>query len=396
MTLLSMPAWPNFTGFRISVAAGVVSFALLSAGCGDDDVRPEPVELQTFTPSASYSKSWSENIGDGYDDEALSLSPLLVDTSIFAVSRDGELKALDRTTGETLWERDLDVEISGGVGGTAGELYLTTPDGVLIAVSATDGSDIWQVDIDSEVLSAPLRVKDLIVVQSIDGVVSAYETNDGLKRWEYREEEPALTVRGTSPLTYDSRSDLVLAGFANGSVVGLEPRSGVPAWSQLVAEPRGKTELDRLIDVDGGVSVARGEVYAVAYQGNIASLSSIRGRVDWLEKASSFNTPAVDSDLILLTAENGDVIAWDESTKTQLWRTSEYAYRELSSAALIGRHAVFGDLEGYVHVLSLSSGKTVARFRPADEAILTAPIAVDGVLYVYGSDGELSAWSLDE
>lgn len=396
MTYLSKSSWLNVTGSKVSIGAGLIFVALLGAGCGEDDVRPEPVELQTFSPSASYSKSWSESVGDGYDEEALSLSPLVVDTSIFAVSRSGELKALDRMTGETLWERDLDVEISGGVGGNAGELYLTTPDGVLIAVSATDGSDIWQIDIDSEVLSAPLQVKDLVVVQSIDGVVSAYETSNGIKRWDYREEEPALTVRGTSPLTYDSRSDLVLTGFANGSVVGLEPRSGVAAWNQTVAEPRGKTELDRLIDVDGGASLARGEVYAVAYQGNIASLSSIRGRVDWLEKASSFNTPAVDSDLILLTAENGDVIAWDERTKTELWRTSEYAYRELSSAAMIGRHAIFGDLEGYIHVLSLSGGKTVARFRPADEAILVAPIIVDKVIYVYGSDGELSAWSLDE
>ena len=369
---------------------------LTLTGCGDDDVRPEPVELEPITPSVTLTRAWTTSIGDGYDDEAVSLMPLVLSDRIIAVSRDGELRAMERNSGQALWERSLDDIVSGGVGGDSQQVYVTTADGNLIALSAETGDQLWQISTSSEVLAAPLVARGLVIVQTIDGLVSAYDVGAGQKRWDYREQEPALTVRGTSPLNFDERSDLVLAAFANGSVVALDPRSGIPAWSQIVAEPRGKTELDRLIDIDGGTEVADGSVFAVAYQGNIAQLSAIRGRVDWLEKASSFARPTLDGRLLLLTTERGDIVAWDESTKTERWRSSEYAYRELSTPIIFADHALVGDLEGYVHVLELTEGKTVARFRPADEAIIAAPIASADVIYFYGSDGELSAWTFDE
>ncbi|WP_416398379.1 outer membrane protein assembly factor BamB [Allohahella sp. A8] len=385
-----------FHGRRFAIPLLALFTALSIAGCGDEDVRPEPVELKPITPVVSLSRAWSVGIGDGYDDEAVSLAPLVLDEQLVAVSRDGELQAIERLSGKTLWERSIDEDISGGVGGDARRVFVTTADGNLIASSAEDGSELWTISTGSEVLSAPLVARGLVFVQTIDGLVSAYDVGSGQKRWDYREQEPALTVRGTSPLNYDERAELLLAAFANGSVVALDPRSGIPAWSQIVAEPRGKTELDRLIDIDGGTEVADGSVFAVAYQGNIAELSAIRGRVDWLEKASSFARPSRGDRLLLLTAENGDVIAWDASTKTERWRSSEYAYRELSTPVIFRDHVFFGDLEGYVHVLELKEGKTVARFRPADEAIIAAPVAGADAIYFYGSDGELSAWTFDE
>ncbi|GAA3959646.1 outer membrane protein assembly factor BamB [Allohahella marinimesophila] len=386
-------AWP---GRQSGVLLVILLAGLIVSGCGDEDVRPEPVELKPVTPQVSLSQVWSVGIGDGYDDEAVSLAPLVLDDQITAVSRDGELQAIERSSGEILWERSIDEAISGGVGGDSSRVFVTTADGNLIAVSATDGTELWQISTGSEVLSAPLVARGLVFVQTIDGLVSAYDVANGQKRWDYREQEPALTVRGTSPLNYDDRVELLLAAFANGSVVALDPRSGIPAWSQIVAEPRGKTELDRLIDIDGGTEVADGNVYAVAYQGNVAQLSAIRGRVDWLEKASSFARPTLGDRLLVLTAENGDVVAWDASSKTERWRTSEYAYRELSTPVMFRDHVFFGDLEGYVHVLELAEGRTVARFRPADDAIIAAPIASADAIYFYGSDGELSAWTFDE
>ena len=53
-----------------------------------------------------------------------------------------------------------------------------------------------------------------------------------------------------------------------------------------------------------------------------------------------------------------------------------------------------GDLDGYLHWLDKNSGQLRGRIRAADDAIETAPLVRDDIVYVLGTDGELSALRL--
>src|SRR5690554_8028164 len=99
---------------------------------------------------------------------------------------------------------------------------------------------------------------------------------------------PVLTERGTgAPLVLDQ---LVIIGFATGKVVALDKPLGIPRWEVRLASPDGRSELERLVDIDGQPVFEGGLIYAASYHGNVAAMS-MRGETVWEEEGSSYTSP---------------------------------------------------------------------------------------------------------
>ncbi|MEX5695020.1 PQQ-binding-like beta-propeller repeat protein, partial [Pseudomonas syringae] len=79
-----------------------------------------------------------------------------------------------------------------------------------------------------------------------------------------------LTLRGTSAPIVTNR--LAVAGLSTGKVVALDISNGVPVWEQRVAIPQGRSELERVVDIDGGLLLSGSTLYVASYQGRIAAL----------------------------------------------------------------------------------------------------------------------------
>jgi len=86
-------------------------------------------------------------------------------------------------------------------------------------------------------------------VQSVDGSVTALDRRTGDERWVYTASEPDLTLRGTG--TPQAIDPVTFAGLANGRLVTLDNRSGQPLWERRIAVPQGRSEIERLVDLDG-------------------------------------------------------------------------------------------------------------------------------------------------
>ena len=72
-------------------------------------------------------------------------------------------------------------------------------------------------------------------------------------------------MRGTgAPLV---TNHLAVAGLSTGKVVALDTQTGVPVWEQRVAVPQGRSELERIVDIDGGLLLSGGTLYVASYQG---------------------------------------------------------------------------------------------------------------------------------
>jgi outer membrane protein assembly factor BamB len=54
-----------------------------------------------------------------------------------------------------------------------------------------------------------------------------------------------------------------------------------------------------------------------------------------------------------------------------------------------------GDFEGYVHLLSRYDGHIAGRVKVDSEGVSARPLVVDDIMYVYGNDGTLAAYTLD-
>lgn len=379
---------------RVAVVLGLLA---LIAGCAGskkkENVEP-PAELTEFAPSVNVSKLWSRGVGDGERLLGLRQHPVVNGGRVYAADVEkGELVALDANSGSELWSVETELRLSGGPGFGEGTLAVGSLKGDVIAFNPDTGSERWRAKVSSEVISTPAIANGIVVVRSNDGRVFGYGVTDGERRWIYDRGVPSLTLRGNgSPLVVEGVAYL---GYDNGQVVALRIEDGVQLWEQTVAIGEGRTELDRMVDIDGEMVADSGELFAASFNGQVLGIALEGGRPLWNREVSSFAGLALGGEKILLSDRDGTVWALDRSTGSALWKQEALAHRWLSTPAIQGNYAVFGDLEGYLHWISLENGELAARERLDKEPIRATP-QVDGeVLYAVSIEGQLGAYRIN-
>ncbi|HEC29394.1 MAG TPA: outer membrane protein assembly factor BamB [Gammaproteobacteria bacterium] len=378
----------------------IYSITLLLGGCtwftnyfsGDDNIEP-PEKLVELTNTIRLDKIWSVSTGSGSGERLLRLTPALSANHVYVSSRDGHLASYDINTGNRIWEVDTKKKISAGPGVGFGLVLLGTRDGRLLAYQSADGKPLWSVKLTSEVLSVPEIKGDTIIVRTGDGRLTALSAKDGKKIWDFKKREPALTLRGTSkPLIVD---DMVLSGFDNGQLVSLSLKEGRQIWRRKVAIPRGRTELERIVDLDADPVIDdKGVIYVAAFQGNVAAINLADGRLIWRRELSSYAGLTVGGDHLFVTDDRSQLWSLHTKNGASLWRQDKLQRRSLTAPVVFGKYVVVGDFEGYLHWLDQSDGRIVARMRGDSNGFSVSPVTNGKILISLGKGGELSAFQL--
>ncbi len=364
---------------------------VLCAGCSDDDVLP-PSPLPDFEPELLVEELWTEQVGDGLDDNFLTLIPAVTERFVYAVSHDGELIKLDRTNGDELWEVDLEEPITGGVGAGYGVVVIGSANGEAIALNEADGKEIWRVSVGAQILASPAVAANRVIVQAMDGRLLGLNRETGKVEWVHDSVVRVLTLRGSShPVIL---GNITLAGFANGKLVALDTETGYVGWEKAVSQPSGRSELERLNDLDGRFWVTRDVVYAATYQGKIASIDIPSGQVLWTKPMSSYAGVAEFLGHTYVVDDQSNLIALDSVNGAQEWQQAALRGRRLSGPAAYDRFVVVGDFEGYLHWLSYKDGKFLARVKVDGDGVWAAPVVKGDVVYVQGNSGELAAYKV--
>lgn len=373
--------------------AALLALAVLAAGCSSTDKKePEPAELVKFDPEIQLNKEWNRSIGDGQGKTYNLLTPVVYGDEIFAADVKGTVVAMDRLTGKVNWKKSLDVPVSGAVGAGYGLILVGTLRGEVLALDVSDGEERWRSQVSSEVLAAPAINGDVVVVQTQDDKVIALEMDTGKQRWIYENSPAVLTLRGTgAPLV---TNELAVAGLSSGRVVALDTRRGLPVWEQRVAVPQGRSELERIVDIDGGLLLSGGTLYVATYQGRAAALDLETGRILWQRDASTSSSVAMGYGSVYVSQADGTVVGIDERSTSVLWSNESLARRELSGPAVFSSYVAVGDKEGYLHLMSQVDGRFVARTRIDSDGVRVRPVVEGDWLYVYGNGGKLVAYTI--
>lgn len=367
--------------------------ALLIAGCGSSGKRElPPAELERFTAEVELKSAWKRNIGAGQGKRYNTLVPALDGLTLYAADVKGRVVAMDRDTGSVVWQTRLREPTSGAVGAGSGRVMIGTLDGKVIVLDESDGSELWRAQVSSEVLAPPQTNGDVVVVQSQDDTLTAFDISTGERRWTHQSSLPVLTVRGHAPPVVSLRQ--VFAGLASGRVVSLDANSGTVIWEERVAQPRGRSELERMVDIDGNLLLVDQTLYAATFQGNLAAMDIETGSTRWQHPASSHGGPGAGFGSVYISHANGVVEAFDQNRPTSLWRNESLARRKLTAPVAFSSYVAVADFEGYVHLLAQTDGRLVARTRVDRRGVRVPPIVVGDTLYVYGNSGNLVALRL--
>ena len=381
-------------GFALAL---LLAWAGLSAGCGwlglgRTDYSLPPAKLTPITESITVRQLWKTQVGAGSKQQSwLRLTPALAGNRLYAVSAEGQVMAVDGQSGQTLWQVATGAPLSSGPGVSDDGLVLVgDSQGQVLALRQENGQEVWRAQVSTEVLAAPRALNGIAVIRTGDGRFTAFNTRSGERRWGYSYALPALSLRGVAAPVL--AQNLVIAGLETGKLLVLTLDQGQPLVEKTIALPRGRTEVERLIDIDSEPRIFDDHLYLVAYGGGVAALDLRGGGLVWQHDASSNAGLDVDQRQVYISDASGTVLALDRATGKPLWTQEALARRRLSAPIVVGNTVVVGDFEGYLHWLETRTGRIVGRVRAANQAIMATPRVNGSVVLVQGQDGVLAAF----
>jgi outer membrane protein assembly factor BamB len=370
----------------------VLVAAMLALGaCDSKDKKVEkPAELTDLkNPTVRVQKLWGASVSGGGKKLRLGLGLATVGDRLFAAGREGDVAAFDLKSGKQLWRVDTKLTLAGGTGAAGDLVAVGSADGQVVVLSANDGAQKWRADVKGEVLSAPAIANNAVIVRTVDGKLRALSLEDGKEIWSAEQQIPRLTLRGTAAPVVTR--DLTLSGFDNGRVLAVSIADGATVWDSPVSPSHGRTELERLNDIDAAVKVAGEDVFVVGFQGRAAMLALESGQIWWTHELSSYRGVDVDDDQMYVSASDGSLVALKRRTGIEVWRNAALARRSLSAPVIVGDHVVVADLEGYVHFFDRATGAIAGRAKTSGDRVTNAPLSVNGIVYVISDKGDISA-----
>jgi outer membrane protein assembly factor BamB len=331
------------------------------AGCSETRELVKPTPLTQIDNKFAPKILWQASAGAGQKNDLLRIAPVESGGRVVVADARGQVFAYDIKSGKRLWEANLKANLSVG-GGTSDAMVVFGSDtGKVFALAIDTGKPLWQAQVSTAVEAAPSVGDTDVVVRAKDGSVSLLKANDGSIAWSVNHNEPAMTLQGQSRALLFP--DAVAVGYDDGEFAVLSRTDGRALWKNQIALPMGRTDIDRMVDIDATPLFADATFYVVTYQGRLAAINAKGGQTLWSRKFSGYTDLSLDAHALYATDANGIVWALDRRTGEPLWRQAALAYRGVTGPAIENNKLVVGDQEGYLHVLNTETGAIVGRTR---------------------------------
>lgn len=377
---------------NISLVVALLAVSSCSIFGDKEDEELEPKELVKIESKLKVKRLWSHKIGGDSAFLLTGLRPVGDGSRIYAASQDGNVAAFDPESGKEQWKIKLELELASGPAVGEGSLAVSTKDGFVILLDASSGAEQWRAFVGGETLANAIIHDDSVVVQTIDNRLVSLTRFDGKQRWELEQTLPVLTLRGaSSPIMVGSS---IICGFDNGRILAVDIETGDIEWDSMLAVSTGRSDLDRLADIDGLIAVVGQDIYAAGYNGRVGSLAAESGQLLWSIEISSYVGIAADWNSVYTSRDDGEVIALGRTNGVESWRNDDLLRRLPTVPVPFYTTVVVGDFEGYLHFLSNIDGQMLARVRQGSDAITSAPVVVGNRLFVQSDNGSVAAYEV--
>ncbi len=366
----------------------IAAAALAISACSSDPAPIPPAELTSFDSEVRLLRIWSAKVGDAGRGV---FEPLVVNDQVIAANARGVVSAFAKDSGVRAWRRELGTRLVSGVGGSSEQVFVSDVNAKVHAIDPSNGQEQWQAQASSEVLVPVVSGFGVAAVRSADGRVAVLDPEDGSERWSESNTPPALTLNGYSrPLLLDGG---ILLGLDDGRMLALNMANGQTIWETVLSVPSGRSEVERLVDIDAEFAIDDEGIYVANYQGKAARLEPARGQIIWSTPVSAGAGIALDDSGLIVVDENDHVIKFDKESGDQLWINDTMPRRGLSPPAFTPEGDILlGDVEGYLHVLDADTGVGIGRNRPSSAPIKSRPLLVEDTIYIQASDGIVAAF----
>lgn len=381
----------------VDLKAGLKALAALSilslTACSSDVVIREPApepEVVTTQEKVSIDTLWTHSYSADEDLPTGAFRPAIVGQKVYVASNEGDVARIDAESGDEDWDLDLDTTLSAGIAANEKGSVVVARSGDVVFISA-DGAELWRTDINREVIQTPLLDDSTVYLQTTNSNVIALDITSGAEKWVYSSRSPSLTLRGTGqPVIYRNR---LLVSLDSGNLIALEKSSGQLLWERRLQVPKGSNEFERIVDLDGRMTLSDNVLFVPGYQGNLSAVEAYTGQVLWQKEISSFMQPAYSVGRLYVADSSSHLIMLDYRSGEVKWESKDFEYRELTSPEALGLYVLSTDMEGNVYVIDKSSADVVAKKGLGDAPITLVSNAEYAVAQT--ANGKVRAFKLE-
>lgn len=349
----------SFSSLLLLFLAGVLQ------SCSQPGIVRDPTPLVKMSSPYALHKDWQIQLDKFKYSDSEGLYFAENDKAIFFANPDGVLTSALKTnqsrwTDQVIWQRKFNEPILSGPTIDQSNLIIGTAKGSLLSVSQASGAIQWRTELSSEILSLPVIENGQIFVRTVDGKLYSVNAGTGKINWTVDHQLPNLSLRGIAPVTY--ADDMLYVGWESGSVQALDAKTGQTKWQTQLLVPKGRTDLERMVDIQSELVLKAGRLYVLGYHGKLAALNPENGNLYWAKEVSGFRDFLVDGKAIYLSDENDILHAYDLYTGTEIWKQAHLKYRRLTDLALYNNNQILvADGYGVIHWIDKLDGTIVAR-----------------------------------
>ena len=378
------------------------AFVIFLNGCtqqvfGSKTSRPIPLApLKPIKATLNVQKNWQIKTASAMGENKV--HPFIDPNTVY-IGGASSASAYNKANGKLLWKQKIGETISAGINGNAGssnknaqQIFLGTSNGNALSLDANTGKILWIERLSSEVLSVSPGKNGRVAFRTIDGKIHGLSSETGELIWQRSQRPPALTILGASvPVLV---GPLVISGFDNGKVAAYNLQTGKPAWEVTIAIPRGRTELERIIDIDGRIKPLGNALFAASMNGNATGINMQAGELAWLRSFSTSTGVSVDPNGLYSSDDKGLIWKLDPQTGSPIWSMDDLKRYEPTLPVIINPSVVVvGDKKGNLHWINTVSGKFIARAKGDPAGYSVEPEVSGQSIYAIGKGGVLSRFS---
>ena len=166
----------------------IISMLVTSCASSPSPVLP-PVKLSAVENELKITHEWTRYLDQGASFAFLKLKPVIDGEKLYSIDHAGLVKLTNLKTGDAIWEKNLDTQVSTRLSLFDGTLYIGTSKGEVITLAADSGKEIWRQALSSEVLSPPASSDGVVVVRTVDGHVYGLNAVDGKQHHSQSQEK---------------------------------------------------------------------------------------------------------------------------------------------------------------------------------------------------------------
>lgn len=327
---------------------------LALSACSSAPKTREPAELVKIAEPIEVNTVWSASLGSS---KLEFLSPAVAGDAVYAAGG-STVYRFEAETGDRTWSFDAPEKISSGVGSDGVTVAFGTAKGELIVLRAQDGERLWSQFLTSEMNAVPLVGEGLVVVRTADTRVTAFDALTGKQLWRYQGQVPSLTLKAASKMRFFRNA--IVVGESSGHLLGLS-HEGKPVWRMMLSEPRGTTEVERLVDVLGEPMVDADLICSSVYQGRLVCLNAVEGTLRFTYDIKALTPPVISDKAVFVGNDASEIFAFERVHGQPLWKSDDLKYRGVRAMAFFGGVLAVTDSEGYIHMVNPDNGQIIGR-----------------------------------